>query len=147
MPNGIPNNLLPYVCQVAVGKLPYLSVFGDDYPTPDGTGIRDYIHVMDLAEGHLKAMQTNGNQSGVHIYNLGTGNGYSVLEILQAFEAAAGKKIPYQIKPRRSGDLACYYADPTYTNQTIGWHAIRNLEQMMQDTWRWQNSNPNGYDE
>lgn len=145
-PNGIPNNLLPYVCQVATGKLPYLSVFGDDYPTPDGTGIRDYIHVMDLADGHLKAMQARANCSGVHIFNLGTGKGTSVLEIIRAFEAVSGLTIPYQIKPRRAGDLACYYADPSYTNREIGWAAKRDLQQMMADSWRWQSNNLNGFE-
>ncbi len=145
-PNGIPNNLLPYVCQVATGKLPYLSVFGDDYPTPDGTGVRDYIHVVDLADGHLKAMQARADRSGVHIFNLGTGNGTSVLEIIQAFEAASGLTIPYQTKPRRAGDLACYYADPSYTNREIGWTAQRDLQQMMADSWRWQSNNPNGFE-
>lgn len=146
-PSGIPNNLLPYVCQVASGKLPYLSVFGDDYPTPDGTGVRDYIHVVDLANGHLKAMQAKSHQSGVHIYNLGTGNGYSVLEIIQAFEQASGLKIPYQIQPRRPGDIVTCFANPAYTGAQTGWRAERNLQQMMQDAWRWQSQNPNGYDE
>ena len=146
-PSGIPNNLLPYVCQVASGKLPYLSVFGDDYPTPDGTGVRDYIHVVDLANGHLKAMQAKSHQSGVHIYNLGTDNGYSVLEIIQAFEQASGLKIPYQIQPRRPGDIATCFANPAYTGAQTGWRAERNLQQMMQDAWRWQSQNPNGYDE
>lgn len=146
-PSGIPNNLLPYVCQVASGKLPYLSVFGNDYPTPDGTGVRDYIHVVDLANGHLKAMQAKSHQSGVHIYNLGTGNGYSVLEIIQAFEQVSGLKIPYQIQPRRPGDIATCYANPAYTSSQTGWRAQRNLQQMMADAWRWQSQNPNGYDD
>ncbi|UOO81746.1 UDP-glucose 4-epimerase GalE [Uruburuella testudinis] len=144
-PNGIPNNLLPYVCQVAAGKLPYLSVFGDDYPTPDGTGVRDYIHVVDLANGHLKAMQAKSNQAGVHTYNLGTGNGYSVLEIIRAFEQASGLHIPYQIRPRRPGDIATCFADPAYTTAQTGWRAERNLHQMMEDAWRWQSQNPDGY--
>lgn len=146
-PNGIPNNLLPYICQVAAGKLEKLSVFGNDYPTPDGTGIRDYIHVTDLAKGHLKAMLSKANQSGVHIYNLGTGTGYSVLEIVQAFEAASGQKIPYAICPRRPGDIAACYADPSKAAADIGWKAERGLEQMMQDAWRWQKNNPNGFDD
>ena len=144
-PNGIPNNLLPYICQVAGGKLPYLSVFGDDYPTPDGTGMRDYIHVMDLAEGHVAAMKAKSHVSGVHLLNLGSGRAYSVLEIVRAFEAASGLTIPYQIKPRREGDLACVYADPTYTKQQTGWETKRDLPQMMEDAWRWVSRNPNGY--
>ena len=144
-PNGIPNNLLPYICQVASGKLPYLSVFGDDYPTPDGTGMRDYIHVMDLAEGHVAAMKAKSHVPGVHLLNLGSGRAYSVLEIVRAFEAASGLTIPYQIKPRREGDLACVYADPTYTKQQTGWETKRDLPQMMEDAWRWVSRNPNGY--
>ena len=144
-PNGIPNNLLPYICQVAGGKLPYLSVFGDDYPTPDGTGMRDYIHVVDLAEGHVAAMKAKGHVPGVHLLNLGSGRAYSVLEIVRAFEAASGLTIPYQIKPRREGDLACVYADPTYTKQQTGWETKRDLPQMMEDAWRWVSRNPNGY--
>lgn len=146
-PNGIPNNLLPYICQVASGKLPYLSVFGDDYPTPDGTGVRDYIHVVDLADGHLKAMQAKAKESGVHIYNLGTGNGYSVLDMVKAFEAASGLDIPYQIKPRRDGDIAVCFADPAFTESQIGWKAQFGLTQMMKDSWRWVSNNPNGYDD
>mgnify|MGYP003605109775 FL=1 len=145
-PNGIPNNLLPYVCQVATGKLAELSVFGSDYPTADGTGVRDYIHVVDLANGHLKAMDAKQNQPGVHIYNLGTGNGYSVLDIVKAFEAASGVSIPYRLAPRRSGDIATCYADPAKTAAEIGWCAEHNLFDMMQDAWRWQSQNPNGYD-
>ena len=144
-PNGIPNNLLPYICQVAGGKLPYLSVFGDDYPTPDGTGMRDYIHVVDLAEGHVAAMKAKSHAPGVHLLNLGSGRAYSVLEIVRAFEAASGLTIPYQIKPRREGDLACVYADPTYTKQQTGWETKRDLPQMMEDAWRWVSWNPNGY--
>lgn len=146
-PNGIPNNLLPYICQVASGKLPYLSVFGDDYPTPDGTGVRDYIHVVDLADGHLKAMQAKAKESGIHIYNLGTGNGYSVLDMVKAFEAASGLDIPYQIKPRRDGDIAVCFADPAFTESQIGWKAQFGLSQMMEDSWRWVSNNPNGYDD
>jgi UDP-glucose 4-epimerase len=144
-PNGIPNNLLPYICQVAVGKLAQLSVFGDDYPTADGTGVRDYIHVMDLADGHLSAMRATGNRPGVHIYNLGTGQGYSVLEIVRAFEAASGQKIPYQIVPRRAGDIASCYANPERAAQELGWQAQRDLACMMADAWRWQELNPQGY--
>ncbi|MBM7063485.1 UDP-glucose 4-epimerase GalE [Neisseria elongata] len=146
-PNGIPNNLLPYVCQVAGGKLPFLSVFGDDYPTPDGTGMRDYIHVVDLAEGHVAAMKAKGHVPGVHLLNLGSGRAYSVLEIVRAFEAASGLTIPYQIKPRREGDLACVYADPAYTKQQTGWETKRDLTQMMEDAWRWVKNNPNGYED
>lgn len=143
-PNGIPNNLLPYICQVAGGKLPYLSVFGDDYPTPDGTGMRDYIHVVDLAEGHVAAMKAKSGVSGTHLFNLGSGQASSVLEIIRAFEAASGLTVPYQIKPRRDGDLACFYADPSYTKRQIGWKAKRDLAQMMEDSWRWVSQNPNG---
>ena len=146
-PNGIPNNLLPYICQVASGKLTELSVFGNDYPTPDGTGVRDYIHVVDLADGHLKAMQSHSTKSGVHIFNLGTGNGYSVLDMIKAFETASGLKIPYQIKDRRPGDTAICYADPAYTKAQTGWETKRDLAQMMEDSWRWVSNNPNGYDD
>ena len=146
-PNGIPNNLLPYICQVASGKLPQLPVFGDDYPTPDGTGMRDYIHVMDLAEGHVAAMQAKSDVLGVHLFNLGSGRAYSVLEIIRAFEAASGLTIPFQIKPRRDGDLACFYADPAYTKAQTGWETKRDLVQMMEDSWRWVSNNPNGYDD
>lgn len=146
-PNGIPNNLLPYVCQVAAGKLAQLSVFGSDYDTPDGTGVRDYIHVADLAAGHLKALDAKVKTAGVHIYNLGTGKGYSVLDIVRAFEQASGQKVPYVLKPRRAGDIAACYADPSYAAQEIGWHAERDLNRMMQDAWRWQSNNPQGYDE
>lgn len=144
-PNGIPNNLLPYICQVASGRLPQLSVFGGDYPTPDGTGMRDYIHVMDLAEGHVAAMQAKSDVSGVHLFNLGSGRAYSVLEIIRAFEAASGLNIPYQIQPRRAGDLACSFADPSHTKQQTGWETKRGLQQMMEDSWRWVSRNPNGY--
>lgn len=144
-PNGIPNNLLPYICQVAAGKLPQLTVFGGDYPTPDGTGVRDYIHVCDLAEGHLKAMQTKAGQGGVHVYNLGTGQGYSVLDIVRAFEAASGQTVPYQIRARRPGDIAVCYADPARAAREIGWRARLNLDDMMRDAWRWQHNNPDGY--
>ena len=146
-PNGIPNNLLPYVCQVATGKLPYLSVFGGDYPTADGTWVRDYIHVVDLADGHLQAMRACAGRTGMHVFNLGTGRGTSVLEIVRAFQQASGVEIPYEIKPRRDGDLACCYADPSYTNCETGWIAKRGLNEMMSDAWRWQRNNPNGYDD
>ena len=145
-PNGIPNNLLPYVAQVAVGKLRELRVFGDDYPTVDGTGVRDYIHVVDLARGHVKALQklmTSG--PGSQIYNLGTGVGYSVLQVVSAFEKACGKTIPYAVAERRPGDIAQCYADPTYAAEALGWRAEFGLEKMMEDTWRWQFNNPQGY--
>ncbi|MCP2039562.1 UDP-glucose 4-epimerase [Neisseria sp. HSC-16F19] len=145
-PNGIPNNLLPYVCQVAAGKLPQLSVFGGDYPTHDGTGVRDYLHVCDLADGHLKAMQARAGQAGVHAYNLGTGQGYSVLDIVRAFEAASGQSVPYQICDRRPGDIAAFYADPAKAQQEIGWQAKLGLDDMMRDAWRWQQQNPDGYE-
>ncbi|WP_127220626.1 UDP-glucose 4-epimerase GalE [Neisseria meningitidis] len=144
-PNGIPNNLLPYICQVASGRLPQLSVFGGDYPTPDGTGMRDYIHVMDLAEGHIAAMKAKGGVAGVHLFNLGSGRASSVLEIIRAFEAASGLTIPFEIKPRRAGDLACSFADPSHTKQQTGWETKRGLQQMMEDSWRWVSRNPNGY--
>lgn len=144
-PNGIPNNLLPYLSQVAIGKLQTLSVFGADYPTPDGTGVRDYIHVVDLAEGHIKALEALGDKPGIHIWNLGTGTGYSVLQIIRAFEQASGKAVPYQVVERRSGDIAECWADPSKAAQELQWQAKRNLAQMMADTWRWQTSNPQGY--
>ena len=144
-PNGIPNNLLPYISQVGVGKLKELGVFGNDYPTPDGTGVRDYIHVVDLAIGHLKALARIKRDTGIFTYNLGTGQGYSVLEMVKAFEAASGREIPYQIAPRRSGDIAECWADPAFAATELGWTAQRDLQQMMQDSWRWQSQNPNGY--
>ncbi len=144
-PRGIPNNLLPYVAQVAVGKLEKVHVFGDDYPTKDGTGVRDYIHVVDLALGHLKAIEKNTNKSGVHIYNLGTGNGYSVLEIINAFSKACGKDVPYQIDPRRPGDIAECFANPTKAKEELGWEAVRGIEEMCEDSWRWQSNHPNGF--
>lgn len=144
-PNGIPNNLLPYIAQVAVGKLKALAVFGNDYDTKDGTGVRDYIHVVDLAIGHLKALAKISQESGVHIYNLGTGNGYSVLEMVNAFEQASGKSIAYNLSPRREGDIAACYAAPEKAFTELGWQAERGLPEMMQDTWRWQSNNPNGY--
>ncbi|ELM6650238.1 TPA: UDP-glucose 4-epimerase GalE [Vibrio vulnificus] len=145
-PQGIPNNLLPFVAQVAVGRREKLGVFGDDYPTPDGTGVRDYIHVIDLADGHLAALNKVGQQAGLHIFNLGTGQGNSVLEMVSAFEKAAQRPIPYEIKPRRAGDIAECWADPTYAEQVLGWKATRSLETMVVDTWRWQSNNPNGYE-
>jgi UDP-glucose 4-epimerase len=144
-PNGIPNNLLPYIAQVAVGKLPALSVFGDDYETKDGTGVRDYIHVVDLALGHLQALTKIESNRGVFIYNLGTGNGYSVLEMIKAFEMASGRSITYKISPRREGDIAACYAAPEKALAELNWQAQRGLVEMMQDTWRWQSNNPNGY--
>lgn len=144
-PNGIPNNLLPYISQVAVGKLQKLSIYGDDYPTLDGTGVRDYIHVVDLAYGHLKALQVIADSQGVHIWNLGTGQGYSVLQMVKAFEQAADVAIPYTVVARRSGDIAECWADPKKAAQELGWKAQHSLEDMMRDTWRWQQSNPNGF--
>ncbi len=144
-PKGIPNNLLPYVAQVAVGKLEYIHVFGNDYPTHDGTGVRDYIHVVDLALGHLKAIEKKSNESGVHTYNLGTGNGYSVLDVVHAFEKACGKELPYKIEERRPGDIAECYADPAKAKAELGWTAKREIAEMCEDSWRWQSNNPNGY--
>ena len=144
-PAGIPNNLLPYVAQVAVGRLKELSVFGNDYPTPDGTGIRDYIHVVDLAIGHLRAIEKLASKPGFQVYNLGTGNGYSVLQIVKAFEAASGKKVPYVIKPRRPGDIAECWADPALAAKELNWKAERGIEKMCEDLWRWQSQNPYGY--
>jgi len=144
-PNGIPNNLIPFISQVAVGKLPQLRVFGNDYPTQDGTGVRDYIHVVDLAIGHLRALEKLTSNPGVVTYNLGTGRGYSVLEMAAAFEKACGKKIPYEIVERRPGDIAECYADPTLANQELGWSADREVEEMCADSWRWQSRNPEGY--
>ena len=144
-PNGIPNNLLPYVSQVAIGKLPQLAVFGADYPTPDGTGIRDYIHVVDLAEGHLKALQAISHKNGVNTWNLGTGTGYSVLEMIRAFEKASEKPVPFVIVDRRPGDIAECWADPSKAELELGWKTERGLQEMMTDTWRWQLLNPQGY--
>ena len=144
-PNGIPNNLLPYISQVAIGKLKQLSVFGNDYPTVDGTGVRDYIHVQDLADGHLKALQAIAPSSGVHTWNLGTGQGYSVLQMVKAFEQASGQAVPYQLVPRRPGDIAECWADPAKAATELGWKAERGLHDMMSDTWRWQSANPQGY--
>lgn len=144
-PNGLPNNLLPYVSQVAIGKLKQLSVFGADYPTQDGTGVRDYIHVQDLAEGHLSALRTIVQKNGVNIWNLGTGVGYSVLEMIRAFERASGRAVPYQVVERRPGDIAESWADPTKAAYELDWKATRGLSEMMADTWRWQSGNPQGY--
>lgn len=148
-PNGIPNNLLPYVSQVAIGKRDKVSVFGGDYATPDGTGVRDYIHVVDLAKGHVKALQAmkqpKDNQGVCKVYNLGTGQGYSVLEAISAFEQACGHEIAYEIVDRRPGDIAECYAEPTLANQELGWQAEKSLGDMMEDAWRWQTQNPNGY--
>lgn len=144
-PRGIPNNLLPYVTQVAIGKLKHLRVFGSDYPTPDGTGVRDYIHVVDLAVGHLKALDKLRDKPGVVTYNLGTGRGYSVLEMVKAFEKVSGRPVPYQLVARRPGDVASCYADPSLAVRELDWHAERELEQMCEDAWRWQSQNPQGY--
>ena len=145
-PKGIPNNLMPYISQVAIGKLESLGVFGDDYDTHDGTGVRDYIHVVDLAIGHVKALKKIDENAGVCVYNLGTGAGYSVLDMLHAFEKACGKTLPYQIKDRRPGDIAVCYADAKKAKEELGWTAERGLEEMCEDTWRWQSQNPNGYE-
>ncbi|MED0654828.1 UDP-glucose 4-epimerase GalE [Anoxybacillus geothermalis] len=145
-PNGVPNNLMPYITQVAVGKLKELHVFGNDYPTVDGTGVRDYIHVVDLAIGHVKALEKVMNTTGVEAYNLGTGRGCSVLELVSAFEKVTGIKIPYKIVDRRPGDVAICYADPTKAKEELGWVATRGIEEMCRDAWRWQSNNPNGYE-
>jgi UDP-glucose 4-epimerase len=144
-PNGIPNNLMPFITQTAVGKRSCLSVFGDDYDTPDGTGVRDYIHVVDLADGHLKALEKIADLQDVLTVNLGTGNGYSVLDMVKAFEKASGKEVPYCIAPRRSGDIAECYADPSYAKEILGWEAKRGIDEMCEDSWRWQSMNPDGY--
>ncbi|NRP09215.1 MULTISPECIES: UDP-glucose 4-epimerase GalE [unclassified Marinobacterium] len=144
-PNGVPNNLMPYISQVAIGKRSELLVFGDDYPTFDGTGVRDYIHVVDLAEGHSKALNALNSLSGVNIWNLGTGKGFSVFQIIEAFEHASGQAVPYRIAPRRAGDIPECWADPSKAREELGWVAERGLDEMMQDTWRWQLLNPEGY--
>jgi UDP-glucose 4-epimerase len=145
-PNGIPNNLMPYVTQVAIGRLPQLQVFGDDYPTPDGTGVRDYIHVVDLARGHVRAVERlMGHSPGVLTVNLGTGRGYSVLEVVKAFEKASGRPVPYRIAPRRPGDIAMCYADPERAATELGWRAELELDAMCEDAWRWQSANPQGF--
>ena len=144
-PQGVPNNLMPFVAQVAIGKRAFLNVWGNDYPTPDGTGVRDYIHVVDLALGHLAALQTLQRDGQSFAVNLGTGIGYSVLDMVHAFEAASGKPVPYQISPRRPGDVAACYADPAYAKALLGWQAQRDLQAMCADSWRWQSANPQGY--
>ena len=144
-PKGIPNNLTPYITQVAVGKLKEVGVFGNDYNTPDGTGVRDYIHVVDLAIGHVKALKKLEEEPKVRTYNLGTGQGYSVLEVIKAFSKACGKDIPYVLKPRRAGDIATCYADASLAEKELGWKAERKLDEMCEDSWRWQSQNPNGY--
>jgi len=146
-PNGIPNNLLPYIAQVAAGKRKELSVYGNDYNTPDGTGVRDYLHVVDLAVGHIKALKKLETKPGIVTYNLGTGNGYSVLDIVNAFSKACGKEIPYKIVPRRPGDIATCYADPTKAKTELDWQAEKGIDEMCADAWRWQVNNPNGYEE
>ena len=146
-PNGIPNNLMPFIAQTAVGKREKLSVFGNDYPTPDGTGVRDYIHVMDLAQGHLNALEKIPSLNDVLTVNLGTGQGYSVLEMVAAFEKASQKSVPYEITARRSGDIAACYADPSYAKEVLGWEAKKGLQEMCEDAWRWQHQNPDGYRE
>lgn len=147
-PSGIPNNLMPYITQVAIGKRPFLSVYGNDYDTPDGTCIRDYIHVVDLADGHVKAVNNIlDGKKGVQIFNLGTGKGYSVLDIVKAFSKAYGKELPYKIAPRRPGDLAVCYSDPTKAKEVLGWEAKRGIDDMCRDSWNWQSKNPNGYDD
>lgn len=146
-PNGIPNNLMPYITQVAVGKLEKLGVFGDDYDTPDGTGVRDYIHVVDLAVGHVKALKKIEEKAGLCIYNLGTGVGYSVLDIVKSFEKATGIKIPYEIKPRRAGDIAMNYADAKKAERELGWKAENGILEMCADSWNWQKNNPNGFED
>ncbi|MUK27920.1 UDP-glucose 4-epimerase GalE [Aliivibrio fischeri] len=144
-PQGIPNNLMPFIAQVAVGRRESLSVFGNDYPTPDGTGVRDYIHVMDLADGHIAALKAVGEKSGLHIYNLGTGKGSSVLEMVEAFAQASGKPVPYTLCPRRAGDIAECWASTEKAEKELGWKATRNVMEMSADTWRWQSNNPEGY--
>ncbi len=144
-PNDIPNNLVPYITQVAIGRLPYLSVFGNSYPTPDGTGVRDYIHVVDLALGHLRALSLLGKKTGASIHNLGTGRGYSVLEVVAAFERVIGREIPWRVVAPRPGDAATSYADPSRAEREMGWKAERDLDDMAADSWRWQSQNPNGY--
>ena len=145
-PNGVPNNLMPYITQVAVGKLKELGVFGNDYDTHDGTGVRDYIHVVDLALGHVKAIEKLNDNPGIVIYNLGTGNGYSVLDIVKNFEAATGIHIPYVIKARRPGDIATCYCNAEKAKNELGWVAERGIDKMCEDSWRWQTMNPNGYE-
>ncbi len=144
-PQGVPNNLVPYIAQVAVGRLGYLSVYGNDYATPDGTGVRDYIHVMDLAQGHVAALRALARRAGVSVWNLGRGSGCSVFEVIRSFEAASGRAVPYRVVPRRDGDLPAYWADVSLAQTDLGWAAQRDLQQMMRDTWRWQQAHPQGY--
>lgn len=144
-PQGIPNNLMPFIAQVAVGRREKLSVFGNDYPTPDGTGVRDYIHVMDLADGHIAALKSLGDKAGLHIYNLGTGKGSSVLDMVEAFALACGKPVPYELCPRRSGDIAECWASTEKAERDLGWKATRSVTEMTADTWKWQSNNPQGY--
>ena len=146
-PNGVPNNIMPYITQVAVGKLQELSIFGDDYDTPDGTGVRDYIHVIDLAKGHVLALKDNLATTGSHVYNLGAGQGYSVLDLVKTFEKENNVTIPYTIKPRRAGDIATCYANSNKGKEVLGWTAQKTLADMVRDSWRWQSQNPNGYEE
>ena len=146
-PNGVPNNIMPYITQVAVGKLQELSIFGDDYNTPDGTGVRDYIHVIDLAKGHVLALKDNLATTGSHVYNLGAGQGYSVLDLVKTFEKENNVTIPYTIKPRRAGDIATCYANSNKAKEVLGWIAQKTLADMVRDSWRWQSQNPNGYEE
>lgn len=144
-PQGIPNNLMPFLAQLAVGRRETLQIFGNNYPTPDGTGVRDYLHVMDLAKGHIAALAYAHGQAGHHVFNLGSGQGHSVMAMLKAFGKACGKELPYQFAPPRSGDLAAYWADPQLARSTLGWQAEKTIDDMCQDTWRWQSQNPNGY--
>ena len=144
-PQGVPNNLMPFIAQVAVGRREFLSVYGKDYPTPDGTGVRDYIHVMDLADGHLAALDHGHGRAGLHVFNLGTGSGVSVRQMLAAFGAACGRELPHRIAPRRPGDVAACWADPAKAQAELGWRAVRDLQAMCEDTWRWQSANPHGY--
>jgi UDP-glucose 4-epimerase len=145
-PQGVPNNLMPFIAQVAVGRRDKLRVFGNDYPTPDGTGLRDYIHVVDLADGHLAALKHGHGRAGLHVFNLGTGRGHSVLEMLAAFSRACGRTLAYEFAPRRPGDVASCWADPAHAERELGWRARRSLDQMCEDTWRWQSNHPRGYD-
>lgn len=144
-PNGIPNNIMPYITKVAIGQLPHLNIFGNDYNTPDGTGVRDYIHVLDLANGHVKALEKLEQNPGLVTYNLGTGSGYSVFDLVKAVEKASGKEIPYVVTQRREGDIATCYADPTKAEQELGWKAKYKIDEMCEDSWKWQSNNPNGY--
>jgi UDP-glucose 4-epimerase len=145
-PQGVPNNLMPFIAQVAVGRRDKLRIFGHDYATPDGTGVRDYIHVVDLADGHLAALKYAHGRAGMHVFNLGTGRGNSVLEMLAAFGTACGRELPHEFAPRRPGDVATCWADPAHAERSLGWRATRSLDQMCADTWRWQSTNPNGYE-